>query len=174
MSITLVDIWLFPHLLLHFQSVVCACRNIWRNSVLRQTCSWKSKRRTLLAFVDQCKYSFFDGTQNSASSSFLRLCVCEKSGNHFIELSLVSYITIHYLILHFDYCSHEVRSPSSSGSIFFHHLACWVDSFTIAWFCNSGKYWLYLFKCSHIWSFNIKKSHLFVSATKPIRKVFIC
>lgn len=61
MSITLVDIWLIPYLLLH--SICCLLLTEIYEEILSSDRHVVGRvRRTLLAFVDQCKYTFFDST----------------------------------------------------------------------------------------------------------------
>lgn len=67
MSITLVDIWLNRRWLdsricFYIQSVVCCFAEIYEDILSADRHVVGKVRRTLLAFVDQCKYSFFDGT----------------------------------------------------------------------------------------------------------------
>lgn len=105
--------------------------------------------------------------QNSASSSFLKLCVWNLKPFQWTFLSLLQSIISSCILIT---VAMKSGSPVPPAPFSFHHLACWVDYFTMHDSATVENIGSYLFKCSHIWSFNIKKSHLFVAPPSLLEK----
>ena len=100
--------------------------------------------------------------------------MCLKSETISVNFSWLSYITIHYLILHFDYCSLVVWSQGAQflQLHFPFSSSCMLSGlFYHAWFCNSGKYWFISFQMFTHLIIQYQKITFICSATKPIRKV---